>query len=101
VIAETVLPSITSSRLSYISLHSEDDPWEEIPEIGYPAWTVTENHLCRLAKYFNTGNPGQKMEVVIFGEVSVEPRKSLFLNSVNCKEFLPRLKEEVTFSIEP
>ena len=93
IIAETVLPSITSSRLSCISLHSKADFEDEVPEIDYPAWTVTENHFYRLAERFSTGNLGQKMEVDISGE---ESPYSLFLNRVNCQKFLPRLKEEAT-----
>ena len=98
IIAETVLPSITSSRLSSISLHSEDDPEDDFPEADYPAWMVTENHLCRLAKRFSTENPGKKMEVVIFGEAPYELEKSHSLNRVNSTKFLPRLKEEAKFS---
>ena len=84
IIAETVLPSITSSRLSSISLHSEDDPEDDFPEADYPAWMVTENNLCRLAKRFSTENPGKKMEVVIFGE-AVRARKESFPES--CQQY--------------
>jgi hypothetical protein len=99
VIAETALPSIISSQLSYISLHLESDPMDEVPEVDYLAWTLTENHLRRLAERFSSGNSGQKMEVVISVEDLDEHEKSHFLDRVSCKKFLPRLKEEAKFRI--
>ena len=100
VIAETILPSIVSSQLSYVQLHSEGDPEDEDHiEIGYQAWTTAEDHLCRLAKLFSVGNPGKKMEVVIAGGDWFEPRIGGFLERVGCKEFLPKLKEEVVVTL--
>lgn len=69
------------------------------PEINYPAWEMTENHLCRLAKRFSARNPGKKMKVEIFWYCSDGPQESYFLGHVESDKFLPRLKKEVTFSL--
>lgn len=65
---ETILSSITvSRRLSTIRLNWEDlGEEEEGSEIDYSAWEVTESHLLRLAEYFSTKNPGEKMKVEIY-----------------------------------
>lgn len=98
IIIETVLPSITSSQLSHISLQSEDDPNDDdYPEIDYPAWVTAENHLRRLAKHFSAKNPGKKMEVFIFMDGPYDsPEMNDFVERVSCKQFLPRLREEAT-----
>ena len=46
IITETVLPSITSPRLSSIFLDlAENGPEDDFPEADYPARTMTENHI--------------------------------------------------------
>ena len=97
VIAETVLPSIVSSQLSYVSLHVEDHPEDEEwdGEIDYLAWAAVEGHLCRLAKLFGVKNTGKRMLMVISGDYEPGPQADRFLECVRCEEFLPKLKEEV------
>ena len=100
-----MLPSIVSSRLSYVHLqvegHPLDEEWDE--EIDYPAWAAVEVHLCRLAKRFGSKNPGKKMGVCIYGDYESGAREDHFLDCVECETFLPRLKEEaeVFVSNEP
>ena len=102
IIAETILPSITSSQLSYILLFAEDDIEDgDYPEVDNLAWGVAENHICRLAKRFSVENPGEKMEVAISRNDEFGPPVSDFMKRVNCKEFLSRLKEETTFTSLP
>jgi hypothetical protein len=96
-IIETILPSITSSKLFYISLESEDEYGFEgdgDPEIDYLAWGVVENHLCRLAKSFKAANPGRKTMVVIQGDGWCGPQMRQVLECINCEKFMPRLKQE-------
>ena len=95
VVAETILPSIASSQLSCVRMHSDGRPEDNNRgEIDYRAWAVVEDHLCRLAKLFSVGNPGQKTEVVIAGGYWSGCHMDDFLERVGCKEFLPKLKEE-------
>ena len=63
-IIETVFASITSSQLA-VTTFNWDDEFEEdfFPRVNYLAWGVIEDHFPRLAKCFNAGNPGRKMEV--------------------------------------
>jgi len=97
IIVETVLPSITSSQLSHISLQLEG---EDCPEIDHPAWAVAEKHFCRLAKRFSAGNPGKKMVVSVFGDDAwYRTWVSHFVGLFGCKEYLSRSKEEVMFSL--
>ena len=95
VIAEAVLPSVVSSRLSYIYLQGEGNPWGEEwdGEIDYPAWAAVEVPLCRLAKRFGSKNPGKKMGVCIYGDYESGAREDHFLECIERETFLPRLKE--------
>ena len=97
-VAETVLSSITSSRLSIVSLQWEDDfEDEEDPGVGYSAWEVVGNHLLQLAKSFSVGNPGEKMKVKI--SCLDKSRESDLLEYMRSEGFLSKLKEEVDFSL--
>jgi len=93
-----VLPSITSSKLSYISLEMTSAGFDDYPEVDYSAWAAAEKHFCRLAKRFSAGNPGEKMVVRFCGEGDWGgPRMVHSLELFGHKDFFPRLKEEATF----
>jgi len=99
-IVETILPSITSSQLSYISLQLEATELGNYLEIDYSAWAAAEKHFCRLAKRFSAGNPGEKMVVSVSEEDEwYGPQAGHFRKVFDCKEFLPRLKEAATLSL--
>lgn len=77
IVAETVLPSITSPRLSFICLQSEATSNKGHSEFDYPAWAVVVDHLRRLCKRFEARNPGKQMKVGISGDWGlIQPQTS-------------------------
>ena len=88
--------ALPKTRGNYRDRTSNDGNY---PEINYPAWVTAENNLRQLAKHFSAENPGKKMEVVIYRDVSHGPSTTNFLERASSDQFLLRLKEEATVSI--
>ena len=101
IVAETVLPSITSSHLSLVSLQFLAEGGDHL-EFDYPAWAAVENHLCQLAKRFSAKNPGKKMSVGILGNWCLgESQASDPMEHPIWKEVFSRLREEAIMYFEP
>lgn len=94
-IFETILPSITPSQLSVLSLDWDGIFEKDIPTIDYPAWEVAEGRLLRFAKCFSARNPGKKMRVTI--SYYNESMKEVFNPQIAFEYVFSRLKEEAVF----
>jgi len=94
-IFEAVLPSITPSQLSVISLDWDGTFEKDLPIIDYPAWEVAEDHLLRFAKCFSARNPGEKMRVTV--SYYDEDMKEDFGPQIEFNCVFSRLKEEAVF----
>lgn len=90
--AGALLSHVTSSQLAKVTLELRRD---EPILVGDGVWDVIEQRLCPLARMFNDGRPGRKMEVQITGRFGDRyNRTDLRLRkALNEDGFMSKLKE--------
>jgi hypothetical protein len=105
--AETLLPSITSSRLAIVTLVVNERDGQDTAKVDDNSWKAIERDLCSLARRFNGEHPGKKMEVVFLTgsfEISRDEnvqnaRRNEVLRTLRDERFMPKLKEETNFAV--